>query len=199
MLERKLPNSPVKQETPVERLLSDIRGGKARQSLRRARTRSRVNTSELVESLERVAIGKKRGRKTIEPELDFQSSLYNFEDSQNTSFDEESFKDCGEHEKGQEQDNEDRREEGEEDVPRVKKGVTLEELSIIRLKLTRAHLEMAEDDLRLALDKGKLCFSCKKTRFNFYTWSHQCHICHRAICKGRSAATQGSSLDSEFI
>ena len=52
VLERKLPRSPQQEESQVERLLNDIRGGKARQSLRRARTRPRVATTSLLQSLE---------------------------------------------------------------------------------------------------------------------------------------------------
>ena len=90
-LERKLPRTPRKQETPVEKLLSDIRGSKARQSLRRASTRTRLNTSSLVRSLERLTASEvKRGLKTIEPEPEFKTSVYNFEESPDTSFEEDS-------------------------------------------------------------------------------------------------------------
>ena len=177
--ERKMPRTPVKDETPVEKLLSDLRGDKARQSLRRARVR--VNTSDLVDCVERVVAREgKRGKKILEPEQDFQSSAYNFEESPNSSFDEDSvFSEAEKQGRGH----------TEADGPLGQQELTLEELSTIRLKLTKANLEMADvsHEKRLALDKGKICFNCEKIKFNFYTWPHHCNICKRSVCKSKGS------------
>ena len=53
----------VHDETPAEKLMSDIRGGKARQSLRR--TRPKLKTSTLVQSLEKVASAKEEEKHKV--------------------------------------------------------------------------------------------------------------------------------------
>ena len=53
----------VHDETPAEKLMSDIRGGKARQSLRRTRPKLRITT--LVESLEKVASAKEEEKHKV--------------------------------------------------------------------------------------------------------------------------------------
>ena len=53
----------VHDETPAEKLMSDIRGGKARQSLRR--TRPKLRTSTLVQSLEKVASAKEKEKHKV--------------------------------------------------------------------------------------------------------------------------------------
>ena len=139
VLERKLPRSPLQEESQVERLMNDIRGGKARQSLRRARTRPKLHTSSLVQSLEQLAVsGVVRQKKAIEPEADFQSLIYNFEEeSPNTSCDEDSvFVECGKEGRTAEV------QEGTQPPTAEKKSLTLDELSSIRSKLARAHLEL---------------------------------------------------------
>ena len=182
VLERKLARSPpVQEESQVERLLNEIRGGKARQSLRRARTRPRLAASSLVQSLEQLAVSGAAGRKkTIEPGADFQSLIYNFEEeSPNTSSDEDSvFVQCGEEGEAEDQ-------EGARAPPAEKKSLTLDELSAIRSKLARAQLELKDlsSEARLALEEGRVCFSCQKTRFSWFSWAHHCKICHRAVCK----------------
>ena len=193
VLERKLPQSPHQEESEVERLLNDIRGGKARQSLRRARTRPRLATTSLVQSLEQLAVSGPH-RKTIEPEADFQSLIYNFEEeSPNTSCDEDSvFAEAGKERKvlvaGEDQDDVPGEEEGTREPPAEKKSLTLDELSSIRSKLATAHLELKDlsCEARLALEDGKVCFSCEKTRFTWFSWALHCKICHRAVCKGCS-------------
>ena len=182
VLERKLPRSPLQEESQVERLMNDIRGGKARQSLRRARTRPKLHTSSLVQSLEQLAVsGVVRQKKAIEPEADFQSLIYNFEEeSPNTSCDEDSvFVECGKEGRTAEV------QEGTQPPTAEKKSLTLDELSSIRSKLARAHLELKDlsSEARLALEDGRVCFSCEKTRFTWFTWANHCKICHRAVCK----------------
>ena len=221
VMERKLPSTPRQQETPVEKLLSDIRGGKARQSLRRARTRTRLNTSSLVRSIEKVvATESRRGKKKILPEHNFQSSIYNFDESPNTSFDEDSvFADSGNQDVGEIKGGEGSveapallkgRREGKgssDEIPLVKAGkkgssegtphtLTLQELSSIRWKLTAAQLEMKEvsQELRLALDSGRVCFSCEKTKFNLFNWAHHCKVCQRSVCKGKPRKTRRSLI-----
>ena len=182
VVERKLARSPpLQEESQVERLLNEIRGGKARQSLRRARTRPRLAASSLVQSLEQLAVSGAAGRKkTIEPGADFQSLIYNFEEeSPNTSSDEDSvFVKCGEEKEAEDQ-------EATGAPPAEKKSLTLEELSTIRSKLARAQLELKDlsSEARLALEDGRVCFSCQKTRFSWFSWAHHCKICHRAVCK----------------
>ena len=72
--------------------------------------------------------------------------------------------------------------------PGEKKSLTLDELSSIRSKLATAHLELKDlsCEARLALEAGRVCFSCQKTRFTWFTWALHCKICHRAVCKGCS-------------
>ena len=192
VMERKLPRTPRKQETPVEKLLSDIRGSKARQSLRRASTRTRLNTSSLVKNLERLTASEaKRGLRTIEPEPEFQTSVYNFEESPDTSFEEDSvFGNSGkeaieDHKKSSRKI--DVIEDDNDVVPVAKSGLTLDELSTIRSKVSKAHLEMKDVswELKMALDTGRVCFSCEKIKFNLFNWSIQCNICRRSICSGR--------------
>ena len=57
-------------------------------------------------------------------------------------------------------------------APVAKNGLTLDELSTIRSMLTKAHLEMSWE-LKMALDTGRVCFSCEKIKFNIFNWSNQ--------------------------
>ena len=106
VLERKLPKSPHQEESQVDKLLNDIRGGKARQSLRRPRTRPKLPSTSLLQSLEQLAVSGPVGRKPIEPGADFHSLIYNSEEeSPNTSCDEDSvFAENGKERKASEED-----------------------------------------------------------------------------------------------
>ncbi len=63
--------------------------------------------------------------------------------------------------------------------------LTFEELCHIRSVLTKAELDYLLFDSRLFYDvsKGKICFSCRKTRFNIFIWGYTCRICKQRVCK----------------
>ncbi|WAR11786.1 SPIR1-like protein, partial [Mya arenaria] len=63
--------------------------------------------------------------------------------------------------------------------------LTLEEVTHIRTVLTRAELEslIPDHDLYTQVAKGKLCFTCKKTKFTIFgQWGTKCKFCGRTIC-----------------
>lgn len=65
--------------------------------------------------------------------------------------------------------------------------LTLEELIHIRNVLTKAELETLMlnmgNTLYQELEKGKVCFTCKKTRFSFFgPWGVKCKMCQRVVC-----------------
>jgi len=196
--ERKLA-SPVHDETPAEKLMSDIRSGKARQSLRRSRPK--LKTSTLVESLEKVASAKEEeklkvnGRVVITIDDKMHSSMLNFEDTpENTpenSGDEEQVFNYA---------------EGNDElaVPNQtssKPDLTLQEICHIRSQMTLAQLEQKNlsKDERIDLDKGKVCFLCNKTRFGLFNWSYKCHLCKRQICKNCSTKMKIPNQTSDIM
>ena len=65
--------------------------------------------------------------------------------------------------------------------------LTFDELCHIRNVLTKAELDYLLFDNQLFNDvaKGKVCFSCRKTKFNLFNfnWGHKCQICQQKICK----------------
>jgi len=191
--ERKLA-SPVHDETPAEKLMSDIRGGKARQSLRR--TRPKLKTSTLVQSLEKVASAKEEekhkgnGRVVITIDDKMHSSMLNFEDdTPENSGDEEhvfNYKEV---------------KDEHEVAPSKPEDLTLQEMCHIRSQMTRAELEQKNltKDERIDLDKGKVCFLCNKTRFNLFNWSSTCHLCKRQICRNCSTKMRIPNQTSDIL
>jgi len=64
--------------------------------------------------------------------------------------------------------------------------LTLDEVQHIRSVLTKAELESlgVTRTLKEDLEKGKICFTCLKTRFSFFgPWKVICKLCERTICE----------------
>ncbi|XP_022254835.1 protein spire homolog 1-like [Limulus polyphemus] len=64
--------------------------------------------------------------------------------------------------------------------------LTLEEVVHIRNVLTKAELEslLVNKELHDDLEKGKICFACKKTKFSFFgSWGVKCKLCERLVCE----------------
>lgn len=63
--------------------------------------------------------------------------------------------------------------------------LTFEELCHIRNVLTKAELDYLLFDNQIFQDvsRGKVCFSCRKTKFSIFNWSSKCRICQQKICK----------------
>jgi spire-like protein len=63
--------------------------------------------------------------------------------------------------------------------------LTFDELCHIRNVLTKAELDylLFDDQLFQDVSKGKICFSCRKTKFNLFNWGCKCRICQQKICK----------------
>ena len=63
--------------------------------------------------------------------------------------------------------------------------LTFDELCHIRNVLTKAELDYLLFDNRLYCDvsRGKICFSCRKTRFHLFNWGCKCRICKQRVCK----------------
>lgn len=63
--------------------------------------------------------------------------------------------------------------------------LTLEEVVHIRNVLTKAELEslLSNRSLYEDVEKRKVCFTCKKTKFSFFRpWGVKCKLCERTIC-----------------
>lgn len=55
----------------------------------------------------------------------------------------------------------------------------------IRNVLTKAELEslLVRPDLHQLVAKGKVCFTCLKTKFSLFgAWSTKCKMCNRFVC-----------------
>ncbi|XP_076323370.1 protein spire homolog 1-like [Tachypleus tridentatus] len=64
--------------------------------------------------------------------------------------------------------------------------LTLEEIVHIRSVLTKAELEslLVDKELHDEVEKGKICFTCKETRFSFFgSWGVKCKLCKRLVCE----------------
>lgn len=64
--------------------------------------------------------------------------------------------------------------------------LTLDEVQHIRSVLTKAELESlgVTKTLKEDLSKGRICFTCLKTRFSFFgPWRVVCRLCERSICE----------------
>lgn len=63
--------------------------------------------------------------------------------------------------------------------------LTFDELCHIRNVLTKAELDylLFDNHLFNEVQRGKICFACRKTKFNLFSWGHKCRICQQKICK----------------
>uniref|UniRef100_T1J523 KIND domain-containing protein n=1 Tax=Strigamia maritima TaxID=126957 RepID=T1J523_STRMM len=64
--------------------------------------------------------------------------------------------------------------------------LTLEEVVHIRNVLTKAELEslLVDKNLYEGVSKGKVCFTCKKTKFSLFgSWGQKCRLCQRNVCE----------------
>ena len=165
--ERKLADI-VPTETPAEKLMSDIRSGKARQSLRRSKTRLKHST--LKQSLERVA-SVKDGKKVINIDDDLHSSLVNFDTSPENTDDE---------------DNSNNNVFIDQPSPKPEcKEVTLQEVSWIRSQFIKAEFDqqpLTSTEER-EIQEGRICFQCRKIKFNWLNWAYSCQICKNMVCR----------------
>ncbi|KAK3604369.1 hypothetical protein CHS0354_029355 [Potamilus streckersoni] len=63
--------------------------------------------------------------------------------------------------------------------------LTLKEVTHIRMVLTKAELEslITDPELYNLVSKGKVCFTCKRTRFGLFSpWGTKCKFCQRTVC-----------------
>jgi len=192
--ERKLPTKSVVEEPPVANLMNEIRGGKARQSLKRVKVkRSRESLGKIVEKVQ------VKNKKLIDLDEAFASNIFNFEESPDNSLElaSSSPESCTDDE------------ETSKSFSRLSikstfsrscsstsssaltepsppaKDLTLEEVSHIRSQITVAELEQLDIsiDKRSDYDKGRICFLCAKTRFSMFYWAYPCQLCKRQVCK----------------
>lgn len=63
--------------------------------------------------------------------------------------------------------------------------LTFDELCHIRNVLTKAELDylLFDNHLFNEVSRGKVCFSCRKTKFSLFSWGQKCRICQQKICK----------------
>ena len=197
--ERILASPVMDNETPVEKLMSDIRTGKARRSLRR----SREPTSSFLEKVGKVAAVHDFPRKNVKQVIPLDEKYtdmtkYIDDETPDNSADEEgafndedddaatsnlgrrqlnSFKESSTDEKESVDDNDDMRTNYEE--------VSLHEFCHIRTKETLAQLDQKDlpKTMKKDLNNGKLCFICGKTRFYLFFGANSCQICNRQVCK----------------
>lgn len=205
--ERVLASPVADNETPVEKLMSDIRAGKARRSLRRVKSK-RTRTSDLVENIGKVAasheVQRNKEKTVIQPDMKYLKENYINEETPENSADEdevfnkEAFEiaefgqlhvhsinksttenpiDVTLKNENESVDDEDFRTNYEE--------VSLFEFCHIRSKETLAKLDQKDlsKTMRKDLNNGKLCFICGKTRFYLSFGANSCQICHRQVCK----------------
>ena len=76
--------------------------------------------------------------------------------------------------------------------------LTFDELCHIRNVLTKAELDylLFDNQLFQEVSRGKICFSCRKTKFHLFNWGQKCRICQQKICKKclRSAQLKNGCL-----
>ncbi len=76
--------------------------------------------------------------------------------------------------------------------------LSFDELCHIRKVLTKNDLDYLLFDKQLydEVSRGKICFSCRKTKFNLFTWGSKCRICQQRICKKcmRNAQLKNSQI-----
>jgi len=187
---RKL-NSPKQEETPVENLMNEIRGGQARKSLRRTRVRRKAGNEETFGKIVEKVV--ETNKKVIDLDEVFRTTITNFEEESpdnSLEFIPSSPESC--HEDDEFCSNLDgnvspgvssaEASPTEENPPR---DLTLEEVGHIRSQITSAELAGLDisKDKRKDYDKGRICFLCAKTRFNLFNWAYPCQLCKRQVCK----------------
>jgi len=195
-IERKLNPPKQEDETPIENLMSEIRRGTARKSLRRTRVKRKKKDAE--ESFGKVIDKvKENEKKIIDLDETFATKIFNFEEeSPDNSL--ESVPSSPEPNSGDE--NSTSGNEGKalassihemedavlDELPIRDLGhLTLEEVGHIRSQITMAELERLDlsKDARKDYDKGRICVQCTKTRFNMFNWAYPCQLCKRQVCK----------------
>jgi len=62
--------------------------------------------------------------------------------------------------------------------------LSLDEVVHIRSVLSRAEFEALplDNNLKTDVEKGKICFMCKKTRFSLFSWGTRCSLCKQQVC-----------------
>lgn len=204
--ERVLASPVADNETPVEKLMSDIRTGKARRSLRR----SREPTSSFRQKVGRVAAVHEVPRKNVKQIIPLDEKFLNMpkyiedETPENSADEEGTYND--EDEIGtadfdlyrlnstKERFKEDpanvtlkaeKEADVNEDVRTNYEEVSLHEFCHIRTKETLAQLDQKDlsKTMKKDLNSGKLCFICGKTRFYLFFGGNSCQICNRQVCK----------------
>eukprot|EP00092_Neocalanus_flemingeri_P010992 GFUD01011835.1.p1 GENE.GFUD01011835.1~~GFUD01011835.1.p1 ORF type:complete len:612 (+),score=117.57 GFUD01011835.1:56-1891(+) len=191
-VERKL-NEPTPDECPAEILMNEIRGGRARQSLRRTKVRRKKGVVD-------EAFGKvvdkvmSTNKKVIDLDATFASTIFNFEESPDNSLELMA--------SSPEPYYENTPEPGLENNLYATKSVftpqpslpikeasprdfTLEEVSHMRSQITVAELQQLDlsNDKWKDYVKGRICFLCAKTRFGIFFWAYPCQLCKRQVCK----------------
>merc|ERR1719341_230917 len=187
---RKL-NSPKQEETPVENLMNEIRGGQARKSLRRTRVRRKAGNEETFGKIVEKVV--ETNKKVIDLDEVFRTTITNFEEESpdnSLEFNPSSPESCHEDDEfccnldGNVSPGVSSAEASptEENPPR---DLTLEEVGHIRSQITSAELAGLDisKDKRKDYDKGRICFLCAKTRFNLFNWAYPCQLCKRQVCK----------------
>ena len=185
---RKL-NSPKQEETPVENLMNEIRGGQARKSLRRTRVRRKEGIEDTFGKIVEKVV--EHNKKVIDLDEVFRTTITNFEEespdnSLEFSSPEPSPDDdlvCSKTDGNGSSDASSAEASLTDEKPH--RDLTLEEVGHIRSQITSA--ELASLDISKAkrkdYDKGRICFLCAKTRFNLFNWAYPCQLCKRQVCK----------------
>eukprot|EP00092_Neocalanus_flemingeri_P016892 GFUD01018270.1.p1 GENE.GFUD01018270.1~~GFUD01018270.1.p1 ORF type:complete len:616 (+),score=121.73 GFUD01018270.1:128-1975(+) len=194
--ERKL-NEPTPDECPAEILMNEIRGGRARQSLRRTKVRRKkegVNET-FGKVVEKVML---KDKKFINLDDSFASTIFNFEESPDNSLElvnsspepcsKKGLEPCLQNDGGEvfqatrsvttPQPSQPTKETSPRDF-------TLEEVSHMRSQITVAELQQLDlsNDKWKDYVKGRICFLCAKTRFGIFFWAYPCQLCKRQVCK----------------
>lgn len=187
---RKL-NSPKQEETPVENLMNEIRGGQARKSLRRTRVRRKGGIEETFGKIVEKVV--ESNKKVIDLDEVFRTTITNFEEeSPDNSLElvPSSPESCPEDDEfcSKPDGNIPSEVSSAEASPTEEKphrDLTLEEVGHIRSQITSAELASLDisKDKRKDYDKGRICFLCAKTRFNLFNWAYPCQLCKRQVCK----------------
>jgi len=166
--ERKLAELVI-EETPVEKMMSDIRTGKARKSLRRSR---RLSNSPLRLSGDQVACVKVNGKKLLVIDDDLQSSMLKFDSSPDNSADEVEL-DCSVF-------------DSPPKSPILEESLNLQEFGSMRHKVVKAGLDRTgrfkEEELEEFITAARECVQCQETQFTWYRRPNCCFVCNHKVC-----------------
>jgi len=79
--------------------------------------------------------------------------------------------------------------------------LSLEELSHVRYVAAKAEVDnMQEEALKKSVAAGKVCFQCKKTRFNIFRRAKTCQVCRHSICSAcQEKISATSKLNSPAV